>query len=62
MESLEDAFDRQDREAKASKLAQWREIQQFDPGLAGFMKQLNATFGKVALKQLKFLTTTENEK
>lgn len=54
METLEEAFARQDREAKAAKLAQWREIQGRAPGMAEFLKQLNATFGKVVLKSVEF--------
>jgi len=54
METLDEAFARQDREAKAAKLAQWREIQERAPNMAEDFKQLHAAFGKVVLKSVEF--------
>jgi hypothetical protein len=54
LETLDDAFARQAAEAQAAKLAQWQEIKTRAPNLAEFLKQMNSTFGKLQLKEIKF--------
>lgn len=42
------------QEAQQAKAAQWAEIKEREPELAEFLKQLAATFGKLAKVEVKW--------
>lgn len=55
LETLEEAFTRQDKDARAERIRLWEEIQVRTPELAEFMTGLKNTFGKLSFVSVEFL-------